>query len=374
MICFIATAAYFKPLAALVKGIETPLPACCIMSYDQLFSATRLHAGTYVFTDLERLSNQELLLASAHFRTMRATAGFTVLNDPARVETRYALLRSLFDAGINRFDVYRADGRPRPARFPVFVRAESTHDSADTSLLMDQSMLDAALTAFPEAGEPLRGLLVIEYAAQPLDGSLFRRWAAFCIGGRIHLDHVVTEKSWNVKYGEPGLVPEAVYADDAAAIRENRFHDVLTRAFAIAGIDYGRADFGIVDGQAQIYEINTNPTISTRFDHFSPSRREAYDHARARFAENLRAIDSPRGQRRRDIDVDCQARRFSRSRMEQDRRRRHVAQLPFRRLLTSVPGTGMARSSFLAVATAFRRIGVKAKGGIRRKRLQSLAE
>src|SRR5690606_36355005 len=35
----------------------------------------------------------------------------------------------------------------------------------------------------------------------------------------------------------------------------------LMAAFEAGGIEFGRADFGIVDGRVQIYEINTNPTL-----------------------------------------------------------------------------------------------------------------
>ena len=34
--------------------------------------------------------------------------------------------------------------------------------------------------------------------------------------------------------------------------------------FALANIDYGRIDYGIVDGQVQTFEINNNPSVLTR--------------------------------------------------------------------------------------------------------------
>ena len=31
--------------------------------------------------------------------------------------------------------------------------------------------------------------------------------------------------------------------------------------FQIAGIDYGRIDYSMLDGEPQVWEINTNPTV-----------------------------------------------------------------------------------------------------------------
>jgi len=53
-----------------------------------------------------------------------------------------------------------------------------------------------------------------------------------------------------------GLAKELDY------IGGNPHADELKRAFEIAGIDYGRADYGIVNGRPQIYEINTNPHLT----------------------------------------------------------------------------------------------------------------
>ena len=47
-------------------------------------------------------------------------------------------------------------------------------------------------------------------------------------------------------------------------MKKTSTRDVLLRAFEVAGIDYGRADFSIVDGVPQIYEINTNPKHGSR--------------------------------------------------------------------------------------------------------------
>src|SRR5947209_9665143 len=184
------------------------------VSYDELFSGGPLPGGTYVFTDIERLSPHERVLAAVCFQAMaQHPAVFRVLNDPARVRTRYALLRTLFETGLNGFDVYRAAGFPRPRRFPVFIKAESNHEPAVTDLLQDQPSLDAALDALERIGRPLDELLVVEFAGEPVAPGVWARYTAFGVQGDVLPDLPVTEGNWMVKSGELGLVGDETYRE-----------------------------------------------------------------------------------------------------------------------------------------------------------------
>ena len=291
MIRFVLTREHRYTVDTLCHGFDVPIPRCAVLAYEDLFHMEELPPATYIFADIERLSDIELCIAAEVAGTIRGAPGFRVLNDPAKVKTRYALLRALFAAGINRFDAYPADGIPRPARFPVFVRAEASHNQPLTELLYDQAALDAALAQIPAGGIPLRGLLVIEFCAEPFRGDVWRRYGAFGIGETISLDHVVSEKTWIVKYGEKGLVDEDDYRADHAQILANAFETEVRRAFEIAAIDYGRADFGLVGGRPQVYEINTNPFIRPVSEHPSPIRTASFWVAQRRFGENLFSID-----------------------------------------------------------------------------------
>lgn len=232
------------------------------VSYDALFAAAAFAPGCYIFTDIERLSLYERRLAASLFRAMAERRDdFVPLNDPARVRFRYALLRALHEAGINGFDAYRANGLPRPRRFPVFLKAEADHGPALTDLLPDQAALDAALARLQAAGEPLEGIAVIEYAGEPIAPGLWTRFTAFGVAGTILPDLPVTERGWMVKSGQLGLVDEAGYARHDRMIREGHHTAVLARAFQLAGIGFGRVDYGLVGGRPQIFEINTNPNM-----------------------------------------------------------------------------------------------------------------
>ncbi len=293
MITFLVTGEHAYTIGPLKKGFGVPVPPVASVSYAEVTREATLPSGTYIFSDLERLSDAELLWASDLFRCISASPGSRALNDPARVRVRYGLLRALHTAGLNRFDAYRADGVPRPARFPVFVRRQSDHDAALSDLLPDQEALDTCLEVLMAKGESLRGLVVIEFCAEPVRPGVFRRYGAFSVGDAVHLDHVVTQDSWNVKGGAAGLATEEMYRQDDADIRANRFADAMRKAFEIAGIDYGRADFGVVEGRPQVYEINTNPSMSLPPHHSSKIRSATLQFARERFAELLWRIDLP---------------------------------------------------------------------------------
>jgi len=58
-------------------------------------------------------------------------------------------------------------------------------------------------------------------------------------------------------------------------------------------VDYGRVDYGLVDGRPQIYEINSNPDLKLRPEPGPAARRnESNDLFRANYLEALKAIDT----------------------------------------------------------------------------------
>jgi hypothetical protein len=266
-------------------------PTLHTMSYEELFFAERVPRATYIFTDLDRLAAWELRLAADLYRRMRK-AKLTCLNNPARTMSRMELLRALHLAGISPFDVYRADEQPRPKRFPVFIRPEDWHYLAEKPVLLEnQAALDVALEDLRRNFVPLRGALVVEFCPAAYNETLWCKWSAFRVADGISVDHAGAENYWFVKHGVWQLLTDRVVADEFEAVKTNRFAADLRKAFEIGGIEFGRADYGVVGGRPVIYEINTNPRIG----HFTPStipvRTETRTLARKRLAAALEAID-----------------------------------------------------------------------------------
>jgi hypothetical protein len=274
---------------------------CRVHHYERLLHRKRLPAGTWIFTDHERLSAYELDLA-ARVAARLEKGGARILNHPARVLRRFDMLNALKQAGINRFSVWRAETLPSPGSFPVFIRNEYDHDAGDSPLIPDQAALEARLADLQERGHSLVGKLVIEYAGEEVCPGVWQRLQTYAIGGEIIAHTNVIDFRWHVKdAAELGLVErhpqfETFLANEQEFISGNLHADVLRRAFALARIDYGRADFAIVNGAPQIYEINTNPNHANHAELFRaihPRRAAIQKFSEDAVERALLATDSP---------------------------------------------------------------------------------
>jgi len=274
-------------------------------SYERLFRQKELPSGTWIFTDHERLSNFEIALA-AKLANKLEQGGACVLNHPAHVRGRYELLTTLNKAVINGFSAWRCESEPRPNAFPVFIRNEFDHLSGDLELIPDQAALDATLRRMRQNGIPLIGKLVIEYAGQEVSPGVWQRLATYRVGYRVIAHHNVVDFSWVAKdVRDTRRVLEHPMFDtfvenERRFVADNLYEDVLRQAFDLAGIDYGRADFALVDGRPQIFEINTNPyhaSHRTLYRETYPARIETQRLSEDRLYGALRAIDTPNHQR-----------------------------------------------------------------------------
>jgi hypothetical protein len=101
----------------------------------------------------------------------------------------------------------------------------------------------------------------------------------------------VHDAHWLVKYGKRGSATAELYADELRMMHENPFAEPIWRAFEIAGIEYGRADFGLVGGRPQVYEINTNPQVKPGEPHPSATRMASMRIAWQKLLAAFRELD-----------------------------------------------------------------------------------
>lgn len=260
------------------------------ISYDALSRRGRITAAAVIFTDFERLRHHELEFAGRMFRRLVA-AGVRTLNDPGRVAQRAELLHRLNAAGINSFRAWPAALDPRPTRFPVFLKCVAGHSQHLDALLGDQEALERELERLRAVSFPLTHMLVIEFANEASRPGVWRRHAMHRVGDRLIPAQTVTEDSPFVKNGTKGLANEAELATTVAEIAENPFASMLKPAFDLAGIEYGRADFGFDQGRPAIYEINTNPTIPGRCLSANAGLAAATMESTRRVVEAIDALD-----------------------------------------------------------------------------------
>lgn len=291
MFLFLTTPGHGYTVEELVHPLTNDdVPRCMATTYDAILRSSHTKKAVHVFTDLERLSNGDLIAVSDLYRTLRK-ASIPCLNDTARVMGRYQLLNKLFEEGINPFAVYRADGLPKPAQFPVFVRNEADHDGPMSALIRGQEELDGYLKRLIDGGRPLRGLLVIEYAAEPLQSGIWRKTGTYRIGKNHAVGHQFPSDNWVVKgYGQH-VTNEALQLEEKAAVIANDVPDNVRRAFDIAGIEWGRADHTTLRGREIVFEINTAPVPWMTDRYGNTIRVETKRAKRARIYALMRDID-----------------------------------------------------------------------------------
>jgi hypothetical protein len=290
MIVFLTTATHSYTHRALI-GADAGLEIG-VMNYAQAQERRQFPRATYVFTDLDRLPT-ESLNASAQLYLQLRGQGVRVLNNPARVLSRYGLLRALFRRGVNRFNAYRIEEGVMPRRWPVFLRTDGTHEGPLPELYGNPEVLKAGIESAIAQGLPLSRLLIVEFMAEPARPGLYRKLSCFRIGPASVAHTCVHDTDWVVKLGKLGITPPDLYEDELRIVRDNPYGVAVAQAFETADIEYGRVDFGIVNGKLEIYEINTNPHIKLTVEHPSPTRIESCRVFGRNFLAALRAVDSP---------------------------------------------------------------------------------
>ncbi len=240
-----------------------------------------------VFSDLDRLRDGERDQAVDLYDELGGNpAGPKLLNHPRRSLGRFELLDALYRQGSNRFAIYRLETHRTPARFPVFVRAESGHGGM-SPLLHSQAELDRVLTELEGRHGTLEGFLMLEYCDVTGKDGVARKYGAFRVGDALIARHIHFSRDWAIRV--PDIKTEHSAREELEYVRTNPLAEELMAVFRLAGVEYGRVDFGLLDGVPQIWEINTNPMILVPDDARDPLRFEAHDYFARDFA---RAFDT----------------------------------------------------------------------------------
>ena len=293
MIYYLVTSRYSSPIRRLLRGVAELRDTICYMTYEELFFQLSAPIGHYIFGDIDRLSRYERETAGNFADAMRRAAPAAhLLNDPVLTLDRVPLLAALARAGINDFAAVRLDTGARPSGFPVFIRTEDGHFGPETDLLPDEAGFDAALDDLQARGFPLRGRIAVGYAGKPNADGRFRRYSAYKIGDRLFADELFVSEHWAVK-DAVALWDRQTIAEELDFVRANPHEDVLRNAFAVGHVDFGRADYGVVDGRVQVYEINTNPIFAIGPRDDGRSQRRAL--AEQATIDAFRALDTPVG-------------------------------------------------------------------------------
>lgn len=230
-----------------------------VVAYESLPGRTALPAGTYIFSDLERLTSSELAMAAGVADQLAAARPeLRILNHPRHVLLRYDLLRTLKQRGLNDFAAFRVEDAQR-ANFPVFVRHEHTHVGSLTPPIETVAEVRSAVHTLVRRGADPARLLAVEFCDTADAGGVYRKYSAFMIGDQVIPRHEIFGRTWVMKL--PMLDNDALLAEEREYLDRNPHAAWIRSVFSVAGIQYGRMDYGVKDGRPQAWEINTNPMI-----------------------------------------------------------------------------------------------------------------
>jgi hypothetical protein len=280
------------PLQAFVRRWDATIGRTVrIATYQSLLVQSEAPAGTYIFTDLDRIPASDVPGVLGLWDALRASGGAHLVNDPRRVRLRYSLLRQLFEDGVNDFNVYRADELDNELRYPVFVRCEHDHGGPRTPLLYDRPSLERALARLRARRSWRTQLLITECAAEPHADGLYRKYGAVLVNDDVIPWHVIASRSWLVKSASRET-NDRLREEQRQYIAANPHRDAIRQAFAAARIDYGRIDYAVRGDRLRVFEINTNPALggSGRRRRATTGRRTASDPALLRLAEAFAAL------------------------------------------------------------------------------------
>jgi hypothetical protein len=300
MITFFVTAAHPYTIQWYLDSWGRSLkPTIRIVPYEDLPAKRTLSGGTYIFSDLERLTDEQLASAAALWDQLSsAGTGFRLLNNPHSILLRYGLLRKLHQVGRNEFNVYRAADEDGPSRFPVFLRLENAHDGSLTPLLHNPAQLREAVEATVAGGVDVSKLLIVEFCDTSSGAAFYQVRSVFRVGDRIFPHHMHFENQWVVKNSYEDR-DQSHAAAEMAFLRSREAARVLP-AFRLANVEYGRMDYAYRGGAIQVWEINTNPVVLRPPDKgVSPERLPGVKLVARRLKAAFHAIDLDLYQRRR---------------------------------------------------------------------------
>jgi hypothetical protein len=237
-----------------------------VVCYEDLGRLDALSPGVCIFTDLDRLTARDVERASELRRQLIESGRVRPLNDPARSLRRLELLSLLHRQGINHFRAHRVTDLREPLRFPVFLRYEDEHWGSMSPLLHTRRELDRALACACVLHRRPRHLIAVEYCDTRGDDGIHRKYSAFLVDGRAVPRDLIFDHAWLQK--DIALVTTGTVAEERLYLETNPHEEQLLAVADLAGIDYGRVDYGFVDGELQVWEINTNPVISKAPDEY----------------------------------------------------------------------------------------------------------
>jgi hypothetical protein len=259
-----------------------------IVPYDSLPAYKWLRSGAFIVSDIDRLRPLEFHGVERLCDLISSElASSLVLNHPRRVLLRRALLQTLWEKGINSFRIFPFGEHCDPIRYPVFMRGANDHNGSLTDIIYDVDQHRRAIAQIASKVADTSDIITVEFCDTRGADGLYRKFSAFRVGDIIVPGHVLFSSDWITKDSPP----EPLREEERAYLADNPHREALTRIFDLAGITYGRIDYGLLSGKIQVWEINTNPTLIQEREKYAADKLAAKQQLVDRLSDALIALD-----------------------------------------------------------------------------------
>ncbi len=264
-----------------------------LVPYEMLHRLSGLRPCTIIFSDVERLSVGQRIVTDSFCENIQASSGnkFRILNHPIHSHRRLELLTRLNSEGINAFRIHRLDATRSDICFPVFLRNADDHSGPISKLLHNHQQLNRAIIHATIVSSNFESLVITEYCNVQEDNGIFRKFSAFKIGDEILPAHMLFNRGWMQK--ENHVSSEEFVEEEMRYLAENPHLEQLRKIFEIANIQYGRIDYGVLEGRVQVWEINTNPMLFRPRKAYSDDYIGTKEALAVRISQAFNAINMP---------------------------------------------------------------------------------
>ena len=232
------------------------------VTYAEVLDQPQHPPGAYIFGDLDRLEGPMRQRTAELWQRLNDRGDdYRLLNHPTRTLRRFDLLQRLAAEGINRHRAFHITDSAQAMRFPVFLRRENDHDGTQSPPLPDQAALDRAIEALRARNVDLTHWIIVEFCDTSDDEDIYRSYSSYIVDGHIIPHHLMFSKHWVIK-GPKSYRPDHL-AEEMDHMNRTPHDAEVRRVFELAHVDYGRIDYAFFDGSIEVWEINTNPVVTT---------------------------------------------------------------------------------------------------------------
>lgn len=240
--------------------------------YEDLDLQKPFAPGLYIFSDHERLLRSEMnMIKQLAFEMEQHPTHFRIFNNPNTALSRFQMLVTLHETGINQARAFRIDDVPQDIKYPAFTKREFDHTDRTIQLVNSNEELRRAIRrlTFRERCRR-REMMLLEYCDVSDSQGRFQKFSVMRIGDHYIPKHIHTSTNWITKHSD--VLNESIDQEEYDFIQSATAPRDVERAFEIAGLDYGRIDYGLKDGKVQVWEINSNPVVMPEREGLVPQR------------------------------------------------------------------------------------------------------